>query len=268
VIERSDAGHRPARPRRPERRCFIAICVPGELDGGLRRRLVRELTIDGVIVEGCRKGLVVAGPSNERTGFAAQISNCQLIDNRFGLVSSHAFSNIHDIVIRDDESTPQVSEVGISIDSGLTFLAGVEITGQDEVGLAVGHSPSDNLSAGAIGDGLRITGGRVGISFSGIDNSLRIRNSIVRDQTEASLFVSNLDGVTDFGSPSDPGHNELSVVSGFAIDDFRFTETPGRYIRGTGTTLNGMSFDGQTVDGPAELAPFYRFRHGDAGIQF
>ena len=45
----------------------------------------------------------MTGPSNRRADIAAEISNCELIDNRIGLVSSHASANIHDIVIRDDE---------------------------------------------------------------------------------------------------------------------------------------------------------------------
>jgi hypothetical protein len=58
------------------------------------------------------------------------------------------------------------------------------------------------------------------------------------------------------------------VLSGFAIDDSRSTETSGRYIRAVGTTLNGISFAGQTIEGPAELAPYYRFLHTFAGIEF
>ena len=58
------------------------------------------------------------------------------------------------------------------------------------------------------------------------------------------------------------------MISGFAINDGRFTESSfSRYIFAFGTTLNGVSFDGQTIDGPAELAPFYRIA-SDSGIQF
>src|SRR5262249_4628646 len=148
------------------------------------------VTIDSVTVEDCQIGLAVDGPANQRSGMGAQISNCQLIDNRVGISLFHAFSFISDTVIRDDESTPPASLVGISIDSGDSFLDQVEIVGQNSVGLDVHHSPSDDRNANAFGDGLVITGGEVGIACSGIDNQLHIRNSIVRDQTAASLALS------------------------------------------------------------------------------
>ncbi len=41
-----------------------------------------------------------------------------------------------------------------------------------------------------------------------------------------------------------------------------------KYIQAIGTTLNGVSFAGETVDGAAELAPFYRIVSFESGIQF
>jgi hypothetical protein len=70
----------------------------------------------------------------------------------------------------------------------------------------------------------------------------------------------------NLGSTSGAGNNALSVKrGGFALDDARIgTQFLDRYILAVGTTLNGVSFDGQTLEGPAELAPYYRIIHPDS----
>jgi hypothetical protein len=221
-------------------------------------------SIDGVLVEDCDVGVSAQGvPFRD---IRVEIANSQFIANRGGVAANHASTVIRDTMIHGDASV-RAGQFGVAVGSGFHILANVEITGVD-FGLSVSHGSSDNHEALAFASGLEIVGGLIGISFSGIDNQLTVRNSIVRDQTLASLAVSNVDGVTNFGTASDPGNNQLSVISGFAIDDSRFTESSGRNIRAVGTTLNGVSFAGQTIEGPAELAPFYRFAHGGSGIDF
>jgi hypothetical protein len=221
-------------------------------------------SIDGVLVEDCDVGVSAQGVPFGDIG--VEITNSQFIAIRTAVVANHASTTIRDTVIRGDASV-RAPQSGVGLGSGLSFLSNVEITGMNG-GLGIFHGSSDNHEALVHASGLEIVGGLVGISIGGIDNQLTVRNSIVRDQTVASLLVSNVDGVTNFGTASDPGNNQLSVISGFAIDDFRFTESSGRNIRAVGTTLNGVSFAGQTISGPAELAPFYRFAHGGSGIQF
>jgi hypothetical protein len=213
-------------------------------------------TIDGVLVEDCNFGVGAQG---------VHITNSQFIANRVGIGATGS-TLVRDTVVRGDASL-RASELGVAVGNGNIGLRNIEITGVN-VGLSVSGGGSGDNEALVFGDGLVITGGSVGISCSGLDNQLTIRNSVVRDQTQASFALSNLDGVTNFGTAEDPGNNQLSVVSGFAIDDSRITETSGRFIRAVGTTLNGVSFAGQTIEGPAELAPFYRFAHGGSGIQF
>jgi hypothetical protein len=222
-------------------------------------------SIDGVLDEDCDIGVSAQGPG-PFGNISVGITDSQFIANRVGIVANRASTTVRDTVIRGDASV-RPGQVGVNAGSGSTSLANVEITGVD-VGLTVSHSSSDGHDALVNANGLEIVGGVIGISFPGIDNQLTVRNSIIRDQTQASLAVSNVDGRTDLGDAFSPGNNQLSVISGFAIDDSRFTETFGRFIRAVGTTLNGVSFASQTIAGPAELAPFYRFQHNGSGIQF
>jgi len=225
------------------------------------------LTVDQTVIEDCERGIALVGPGGSGR-VIGQIANAQLLDNGIGISASFAFLEVTSTVIAGNDATPRVSSTGIAVGSGDTFLFGVEITGQTDVGFFIDHARSDDQDAVVFAKGLVITGGQIGITFGGIDNNLAVRNAIIRDQTIASLAVGNLDGLTDFGTPSDPGNNQLSVISGFAIDDSRFTESGlSHFIHATGTTLNGVSFDGQSIDGPAELAPFYRIA-SDSGIQF
>jgi hypothetical protein len=222
--------------------------------------------LDGVVVEDCEVGLRGIGALFTRIPII--IANSQLIDNGIALSFNDTSTSVQNVVIRDDESTPRAGHVGIMAGPGGLGMADVDILGQEQVGLIISHSEADHRAAVVFADGLRITGGVLGIHFLGIDNQLTMRNSIIRDQTQAALLVSNIDGVTNLGTVGNPGNNQLSVVSGFVIDDTRQAESANRYIRAHGTTLNGVSFDGQTIDGGAELAPFYRLAGSHSGIQF
>lgn len=227
------------------------------------------VTISHTRVEDCDLGLVLVPPDQRGLRIVADISNSRFIDNRIGISAAGANTTIHDTVVRGHSAGPRVSSVGVAVSSGNTTLSNVEITGQQDTGLGVFHILSDDEDALVFVSSVTIVGGHFGIDLSGIDNQLTVRGSTVRGQTVASLAISNVDGRADLGTPSSPGNNQLSVISGFVIDDTRSTESFfSRYTFATGTTLNGVSFDGQTIDGPAELAPFYRIANFDAGIQF
>lgn len=221
------------------------------------------VTMDGVVIEDCQHGLTMVGP---RGGGPSTITNCQFIDNRVGVRLVTGFLEMRNSVIRN-AAPAAPGQAGIAIGRGDMFLTNTQISGQD-VGISIVQTNSDGRGSLA-GGGLAIVGGRIGVEFRGIENSLSLRNSIVRDQTEASLSISSIDSRINLGDSFSPGNNALSVVTGFVIDDQRrFNSFFDRYIQAAGTTLNGVSFDGQTIDGPAELAPFYRVVDVDSGIQF
>ncbi|MEO7735381.1 MAG: right-handed parallel beta-helix repeat-containing protein [Kofleriaceae bacterium] len=223
-----------------------------------------NVTIDHVVVKDCARGLVA------NTGqVTTTITNSRFTDNRIGMQLLDGLHTIRDTVIRDDAMTPQASLTGISINRAEVFATDVKITGQRDAAISIVQTSSDSHAASLFGDGLVLVGGRIGIAFIGIDNHLSLRNSTVRDQTEAALLIQSLDGPINLGDAFTPGNNALSIVTGFVIDDQReFNRSFDKYIQAVGTTLNGVRFDGETVDGPAELAPFYRIISDESGIQF
>jgi hypothetical protein len=228
-----------------------------------------SVTLDRVIVEGCETGIIIG--SFASISVSAEIRNTQLIDNQLGMrVGARSIrATMNDSVIRDDESTPRAMQTGIALGRGNLSLTDVEISGHSEIGISIVQTSSIGRAAQLFGERLVIDGGQIGISFEGIDNQLALSNSIVRDQTRASLYISSIDSSVDLGFSSIPGNNALSVISGFVIEDDRqFESGPSKYIQAQGTTLNGVSFEGQTIDGPIELAPFYRLLDGSTGIQF
>jgi hypothetical protein len=222
-----------------------------------------SVALDHVVVEDCEHGVTVDGQSGAQS---STITNTQFLDNRVGIHIVGGFTQMSDSEIRN-VAPAAPGRAGISIERGDLFVTNTQISGQD-VGASISQFNSDGRG-GLAGDGITIEGGRVGVSISGIENSLSLHNSTVRDQTDAAAVIGSVDSSIDFGTSFSPGNNALSVVSGFVIDDRRrFESLIDKYIQAVGTTLNGFSFDGQTIDGPAELAPFYRIADGDSGIQF
>jgi hypothetical protein len=227
-------------------------------------------TLDQVVVEGCDTGARITGM---RAGGGFQIANSKFAGNRIGVAIGDGFSTMTDSVIRGGDTAPQVSETGIKISNGVLIANGVTITGQRTAGVALSARSFGEFEAAValFASAIEVVGGEVGIEFSGSDNTdhLSIDHSTIRRQTVASVRVSGVDASINLGTPANPGLNALSVVSGFALDDQRnITNNLSQFITATGTTLNGMSFDGQTIFGPVALAPFYRVNNGAGGIQF
>jgi hypothetical protein len=227
-------------------------------------------TLDHVVVEDCGAGARITGM---QSGGGFKITNSKFIGNRIGVAIGDGFSTMADSVISGSGAVPETSETGIEISNGALVVTGVTITGQRAVGIALSpHSSREfEASVSLFASAIEIDGGAVGIGFSGSDNSdnMTLNRSTVRGQTLASVVVSGVDASIDLGTPVNPGLNTLSVVSGFALDDQRnITNNLHQFITATGTTLNGMSFDGQTIFGPVALAPFYRVNNAAGGIQF
>jgi len=110
-----------------------------------------------------------------------------------------------------------------------------------------------------------IVGGRRGIYAHGFPDcgSLTLSSSILRDQTVASVTwdVHETCGVDLRGT------NQLSVVSGYALEDLRNDVPFEASILANGITLNGRTYTG-TVVGPADVPPDYRIQFGDGRIEF
>jgi hypothetical protein len=78
-------------------------------------------------------------------------------------------------------------------------------------------------------------------------------------------------GLYDLGFAAAPGENQLTTDTGFALLDGRATSlspvpsrervhgpAPVLAVQAVGTTLNGCSYSGQVIVGPAELRPDYK----------
>lgn len=113
----------------------------------------------------------------------------------------------------------------------------------------------------------RIEGSALGIELLG--GSLSLRRSVVRGESDAALRLSAAAAAVDLGTAVSPGGNALSVGSGVALDDARAAPSPAQgTISAVGTTLNGTSYAGQRIPGPATHLPDYCLRSSDAALQF
>jgi hypothetical protein len=228
-----------------------------------------SVTLDGVTIDNCATGLWVDNAPIPAGG--ATVKGCDFVDNYTGIRITFASATVTDTTIRDDETTLAASSIGLWVDTADVTISTSQIVDQDDVGIRVtSPSPNDGINDSSVyASAIEIVRGRVGISYENMDNNLWLRHSTIRDQTVAAFQAWALDSQTDLGRAGDPGFNTLSVTSGYALDDKRQYESAiDRYIYAHGTTLNGVSFDGQTIDGPAELAPYYWIASGDSGLQF
>ncbi len=239
-------------------------CTSGE---GISVGSGGSVTLDDVTVRRCATGLWVHGTPTRPA--AAVMAGCDFIDNHHGIRITHGSATISGTTVQ--ALTPAASSIGLWVDTADVFVSTTQIIDQGDVGVLVTSPVPNNGIDDSLLDarGIEIVRGRVGISYENMDNNFWLRSSTIRDQTEAALRCYAVDSQTDLGRAGDPGHNVLSVTSGFAIDDRRSFESGShRYIYANGTTLNGQIFDGEAIEGPAELAPHYRITSADSGIQF
>lgn len=218
-----------------------------------------SLTVDDVLIEDCALGIHVLDGD-------ADIGNSRFVDNDNSIWTQAGTSTVHDSVIRASAG-PRVPSIGMLHSGGYLTATRMKVTGQADIGIALQQFSSFGHASLSVEDS-EIVGGRIGIGFDGIENGLYVRGSTIRRQSQASLYISSLDGPIDLGTPGYPGNNTFSVLpGGFVIDDDRFTAN-FRAITAAGNTLNGASLAGVTVEGPAVLAPYYRIAHNESLIEF
>ena len=139
------------------------------------------------------------------------------------------------------------------------------IKGQALSGIEAFVSAAEPESARVTLADVLIEGGQYGVYLHGASQGggLFMSSSVVRDQTVAAVS----DGFGDEAGNNLGGANQLSVVSGVALEDARIDPPVGAPIRASGITLNGRSYSGE-VDGPAELLPDYRIIDDQGAIRF
>jgi hypothetical protein len=195
----------------------------------------------------------------------AEISGGVFTDNGTGVAVRAGTLTMRDTRIVDDESTPLASLQGIYIENGEVTATRVTISGQEQSGVEA-FVFSSAVGVVSLTDVL-IEGGQYGVRFHGVPRGGRLfmRTTTVRDQTVAA--VSNAFRGSSSNSNDLNGSNQLSVVSGVALEDGRTEPRVGSPIRAVGITLNGRSYSG-TVEGPAEVLPDYRIVADNGAIRF
>jgi hypothetical protein len=259
---------------------------------GIDGRGRMELTMTGSRFSDCTTGLLVRGGSADvtdtvfercqlgvRGGFIdgglsdpfVSVIDSEFVDDMIGVAVGRGFTSVSDSVFTDLEVTTQASQAGARVGFGTLYISGSEISGMDQIGISVEGSGATEGFAHAVVTDVTIIGGPIGIQLGGFpdDETLGVRNSIVRDQTVASVLAT-ADGsfaIIDLGNDGEPGGNQLSVVSGVALLDARPDPFPGDdVIDCTGITLNGRTYSG-LVEGPAESLPDYQIT-GSGILQF
>lgn len=232
-----------------------------------------QATITDSVFDGCDEGIRIGPEASSSNPPSATVRDCDLVDNVIGIVvASPGGTVVIDTTIRDPEVTEQASQRGIHVGRGTLSMTGGQVSGQDEIGIAVEGSSTTEGFANAFLDGVEVIGGPIGVNLGGFpdDENLFMRNSIIRDQTVAAVRI-RADGTfstADLGNDGGTGGNQLSVVSGVALLDAR----PNPFeqfltIDCTGITLNGRSYAGQFIQGPASLLPDYQV-DADGILQF
>jgi hypothetical protein len=140
----------------------------------------------------------------------------------------------------------------------------VTITGQGVAGIESFVSAAEVDSARVTLADVLVEGGQYGVHLHGSSEGggLFMRSSIVRDQTVAAVSLGFARAVRHDLN----GNNQLSVVSGVALDDARVDPVFGT-IEAAGMTLNGRSYTG-LVEGPVENLPDYRIADDRGVIDF
>jgi hypothetical protein len=217
-------------------------------------------TLDHVTIDSCDVGIqLVGGLPGPSPG--AHVVAGDLVDNTTGVIVGEGHVTLEASTIRDDETTPRACTTGVSLIDGDVYVYGGSITGQ-VAGIDVTiFASTDAMTDAVISDAL-IEGGEYGVRFYGYPDvaTLAMHGSIVRDQTVAAVSWGINEGYADLTG------NELSVVSGYALELVASDPRPGDVVYAGGTTLNGNSYSGLVV-GPVDVAPDYRIT-ADAQLQF
>ncbi len=232
-------------------------------------------TLARIAVEHCARGLHIARVDPFTQEPALEIDDLVLVDNVVALQMDSGQVTVRELEIRGDATTPLVSQVGVDFSGHHLSLLGGEILGQTLAGISQVTSSSGGFPdpvAQLFVDRFEIAGGQVGVELQGYDGGtdLKIRRSVIRDQTVACLRGSGYESWMDLGTVEEPGGNALSVVSGYAIDDIRTDTNLGWhfYLDARGTTLNGLGYDTNVIDGPALIPLDFRIATSRSGIRF
>jgi len=231
-----------------------------------------DVTVTGLAITGASVG-IAAGDTRAELTPQLRVLDSVLRDCRQGVTIVSGGVTLERTEISDDPTTPAACEIGAFIeDGGLTVRGGrIACT---RIGISaepVDGDFSTDASAGILIEGATVEGGESGIAIGSSEDTsdLVIRGSHIHGGTVAAVrYVDGDDTRCDFTSTGASGGNDFSTTSGVAIRDQRRETFPTwQEIPAAGTTLNGRSYAGQRIEGPASHLPDYEVR-GDGILQF
>jgi hypothetical protein len=227
------------------------------------------IVVTDSVIEGCEVGIrgSVRPTRYLPMRIAISVTGSELVDNGVAIEGSIAQIEVGDTVIADNEATAAPSRTGIYLCEGRLTATDVTIQGQDEAGInAIGCGSEYSSSLSLSLTRLLVEGGQVGVRTSDFADggSFLLDSSIVRDQTVAAVSL----GMDDVNGMGIRGDSQLSVVSGFALEDVRADPRGMEYIQARGVLLNGRPYSGLLVEGTASAPPDYRVVPRSGGIQF
>lgn len=234
----------------------------------------REVVVTDSVIEGCEAGLRASGgPRSASQEIRVQVTRSEFVDNGVAIELFNASAEVTASAIYDNEATAATSQQGIDVCWGALAASDLTIAGQDVSGISGnGCDPGDDDVESILAISLTrvlVEGGQFGIRTAGYADRgiLVMRSSIVRDQTVAALSIGqDADRFrTNFLSVAED--NQLSVVSGYALEDARSITFEAVYIQAGSVLLNGRTYTG-VVEGPADVPPDYRVLRPDSGIVF
>jgi len=225
-----------------------------------------RLQVTGTTFDGCSTGVALQSGGDGRVGLRGEITSSTFTDCETGLMLERGDLVIADTTIRG--IFPLASDRGVFVTGGDLEARGVTIAGHWRSGIEALLNSDDVLTASTLTlADLTIEGGQYGVRLHGeaIRGGLRMSSSSVRDQTVAAVSLA-IAGIDTYDLR---GGNQLSVVSGVALDDAIVAPMFITPIEAAGIALNGRPMsDAGLQRGPIDRSPDFRIVDPQRSIQF
>jgi hypothetical protein len=228
-------------------------------------------TLTGVSIRRFGTGVAITAPATAGTcNHSVTLVGSDLIDVATGIDIGCGRAFLRDTTITDDPLAAPATAIGVDVDAGGVDLregSRIEVT-QIGVRASPGGCGGPEYHSSVVAADSTIIGDVTGVTHTPCDSSgVQLRRSVVRGGTtglragcrEASTCSYDLSGGNDLQVTSPTGHALVDDVGNFTEFD-----AP---IDMVGSTLNGRSYAGQLIVGPAQVTPDYRIS-ADGAIQF
>jgi hypothetical protein len=212
-----------------------------------------SLSLHETTIEGCAIGVDAVGGGIDIMPLGqVTLDHCALWDDDVGIYLRHPQTvTLTDTTIRDREGTPLPATTGVLIrDHGALWMTRGDILGYQQG--VEGTSGHGDYVPDAVLDSVTIDAAQTGVRISSasdpLDSSLTIRRSTIHAGTGDAVYLGG-DSHGDLGTAGQPGGNTFESAGGYALD-VDVSDQPYE-VDAHGCVLNGTSYDGQTLMGPA-----------------